>query len=728
MTYRFIQDLGGGINRYEFTLVVYRDCDATQAAGLDNPAHIGVYRGSLTSAVFDSKIDVPIGSLENVQPVIPPCADASQVSNACVQRGIYVFTLDLPVLNNQSYIVVYQRCCRTDQIGNIVTPDAFGGTYMVELTPAAQATGNSSPTFLNYPPTFICNNLPLNFDHSATDIDGDSLAYEFYTPLDGGGQGGGGGGGGCNSPQPNPSCGPPFDQVVFTSLYSQAAPMGGNPVIAINPVSGLLTGTPHMLGQYVVGIRVKEYRNGVLIGFVNRDFQFNVVDCTSTVVANLVATQVTGPKQFLVERCGEKVVTIFNQSPLSPDLDEWEWEVDFGNGNLFTTGTWNLTVALPDFGEYQGRLYLNRTGNCKDTAFFTLKAFPGVVADFADTWEVCMETPVAFSDSSVSGATGGVVSWAWTFNSPGSPVPPSNLQNPVVSFPVYGSYLVKLVVTDSDGCKDEIQRTVVWKPELPPVIPELPHFRICLPGVADFPLLDTVDVGNSHIVWDFGDGKFANDIVHPTHIYKPGTYTVSVALTTPFNCFSTDTFINVVDVVSSPVAGFSYLPGMPSNLDNTVLFTDHSDSTVVLWSWQFGNFGTSHQQNPLFSFPDTGLIPIVLTVTNAAGCPDTTLKVIDLVPKVQLYIPNAFAPQSDSGLGNERFGMLGILPGYTNYRMGIYSRWGELLFESTNPSEGWDGRRAGNKGVMPKGVYVYSIRFTGPRGEPFRFDGTVSLL
>jgi PKD repeat protein len=726
MTYRFIEDLPNGLKRYEFTLVVYRDCDSGGGA-LDNPASIGIFRGSATNATLYTDFKVNLQGPVSVSPVIPPCADASAVSNACVQRGVYVFTRDLPLNNTESYFVVYQRCCRTEQIVNIQNPGSLGATYMVELTPQAQAANNSSPVFLNYPATFICNNFKLNFDHSATDADGDSLVYSFCNPLDGGGSGGGPGGGGCNTPQPSPPCGPPFNLIPFAGVYTPLVPMGGNPVLNIDPVTGHLSGTPNILGQFVVGVCVKEYRNGVYLGMVLRDFQFNVVDCTPTVIANVAASSSPGPKQYIVQRCGEKIVTVLNQSVQNADLKTWQWEVDLKNGTVYSTNTWHLTVVLPDFGTYNARLYLNRNENCKDTAFITLTAYPGVKANFSYAWDICTENPVIFSDSSLSGATGGITKRLWEFGAGGDTL---STTSPVYQFKKYGNYDVKLHLTDSDGCEDEKIVKVDWNPKLPPVIPNPGDLFACLPEPIAFTNLDTLDLTDSKITWDFGDGSALSNEKSPVHPYvKPGIYTPSVFITTAYDCIATDTFTDQVTVRPSPLANFNYLPNKLSNLVNEAQFYDLSDSTVVQWNWSFGVNGRSTLKNPNYTFlQDTGLVPVVLRVTNQYGCTDTLERILDIVPTLRLYLPNVFAPESDDGKGNDRFGVLGIIPGYQEFNMKIWSRWGELLFESNRPEDQWNGRKPGSNKVYPPGVYIYQINMKGPRNEPIRLQGAVSLL
>lgn len=725
MSYRFLSEVSPGTYRYEVLLIIYRDCDSG-GGSLDNPARIGIYQGSTMSAVLMDDFPVNLESIESVDPSIPPCADASQVGNACVQRGTYRFTVDLPVQSMDSYLIVYQRCCRTEDIVNIITPDDYGATYMVEITPASMALQNSSAVFLNYPPTFICNNFQLNFDHSAIDVDGDSLVYSFCNPLHGGGSGGGGGG--CETPIPNPPCAPPFELIPFTSNFSMLNPMGGNPVINVNPQTGQLTGTPNTLGQYVVGICVQEYRNGVLLSTVLRDFQFNVVDCTPTVSAQVQADSIIGPKKYLIERCGEKVITILNTTPQTNDLASWEWEIDLGTGTPFTTTNWHATFAIPDFGTYNGRLYLNRNLNCEDTAYITIVAHPGSTADFSFSWDTCSIGPVQLIYEATSSAPGGIISWDWAFST--TAVPSTTELNPKVYFPDTGYYTVYLNIVDSDGCEDTKTLLMPWLPQPPPIIPPFPGQRICMPDDAYFTFPDSISLTGSRVDWNFGDGNSLQNggrsVVH--RYVTPGFYTVSVSVTTPANCETSATFDQLVAVFDKPFAAFDYNPKKVSNLNNQVQFDNLSDSTAAFFNWRFGVDDISLEENPLYAFPDTGLQTVRLLVTNIHGCQDSVFATLDLVPEIQLYIPNAFAPQSTNGLGNDQFGVFGPVPGYTKYNLTVWSRWGEMVFEADGPDKFWDGRSLRNGDYMPVGVYVYLLEIVDPRGRKYKYEGSVSLL
>ncbi len=725
MSYRFVEEISPGTYRYEILLIIYRDCDSG-GGSLDNPAQMGIYQGNTMSAVLVDNFGVNRESIGPVDPVIPPCADASQVGNACVERGTYRFTVDLPLQSIDSYLIVYQRCCRTEDIVNIITPDDYGATYMVEITPASMALKNSSATFLEFPPTFICNNFQLNFDHSAVDSDGDSLAYSFCNPLHGGGSGGGGGG--CETPVPSPPCAPPFELIPFTAAYNMLNPMGGNPVISVHPTTGMLTGTPNTLGQYVVGICVQEYRNGVLLSTVLRDFQFNVVDCTPTVFAQVQADSILGPKQYLVKRCGEKVITILNTTPQTNDLAAWEWEIDLGAGTPFNTTNWHATFAIPDFGTYYGRLYLNRNLNCEDTAFITIVAYPGSTAEFTWSWDSCTIGPVTFTNLATSESSGGLVSWDWGFST--SAIPPTTQLNPVIDFPDTGYYSVFLHVTDSDGCEDMKTVLVPWLPQPPPIIPPFPSQRICMPDEAYFAFPDSISLTGSIINWNFGDGNtLLSGGPNVVHTYETmGIYTVSVNITTPSNCETSATFNQLVSVFPKPQAAFGFNPKKVSNLNNRVQFNNLSDSSAALFNWQFNDADFSLEENPTFVFPDTGLQTVRLLVTNIHGCQDSVFATLDFVPEIQLYIPNAFAPHSTNGLGNDQFGVFGPVPGFTYYNLTVWSRWGEMVFEADSPEKYWDGRSLRNGDYMPVGVYVYLLEITDPRGRKYKYEGSVSLL
>lgn len=183
------------------------------------------------------------------------------------------------------YYISWERCCRNYNAGgllNIVSvepppgvtdfPQAAGQTFYLEFPPVVkdgQPFINSSPKL--FPPLsdYGCINKPYYIDFSGTDVDNDSLVYSVVTPMS------------TIDAQAVPLSGPrpgPYPVVSWRNPFSLTNVMGGSPDLKISE-DGLLTVTPRLAGLFVFGILCEEFRDGVKIGEVRRDFQMFVLDC-----------------------------------------------------------------------------------------------------------------------------------------------------------------------------------------------------------------------------------------------------------------------------------------------------------------------------------------------------------------------------------------------------------------------------------------------------------------
>lgn len=719
ITYRC---LGNG--NYEFTMKIYRDPFGA-GAGFDNPASIGIYRcgttincGALSTFNIFQQLSVPVLQETIVQNPTYPCLTIPP--NIRVDEAIYRWTVNLPP-STESYFIVYQRCCRNNTINNIYNPEDAGATFSVEITPLAQQVCNSSPVFTGFPPTVICAGEPVNFLHDAVDPDGDQIVYQFCAPLDGGGpittfpnaES-------CNGVIPTPPCPPPYPVVNFIApTYTGSAPLGGNPEVAIDPVTGLITGVPEVLGQFVVGVCIYEYRNGQLLSVIRRDFQFNVANCQPTVVADIQKDEVIGPKSYLLNSCGNNIITFIDQSFQPQNIFSHEWSFDIP-GNPFSSSEKNPTVTFPGPGQYQGRLVVNPNTICADSASIFVNVFPELEADFSFTYDTCVAGEVVFTDRS-SAPNSNILSWEWDFDGSGT----SQLQNPSKLFSTPGEKVVTLKITDDNNCTDVVEKPIIWYPVPPLLIIEPSTFLGCVPASIFFNNLSAPIDESYTILWDFGDGSTGTDI-SPEHTYtEPGMYSVSLEITSPIGCHTEAFFQNWIQIEPSPVAGFTFTPQTVNSLNPEVRFFDQS-SDAAAWYWLFGDKGTSTLTNPAFVFPDTGLQTVVLTVTHASGCQDTAMAVIDVVPVVKYYLPNAFTPNGDGQ--NDFFLGKGLFEGIRAFEMKIFNRWGEEVFESNDPSIGWDGTYRQSNDLAPPGVYAYVVNYTDSRGNQVSLNGFAVLV
>ncbi len=712
---------------FRFDVTIYRDC-AGGGAQYDPNFTFGIYLQEASGAwSFFGEQNVNLGSVTEIDSdadnpclIVPP--------NICVEEGKYSFIRTLRI-QSTPYRIVYMRCCRNNSISNIYDPGDQGAAYTVEISPEAQMSCNNSPRFRNFPPVIICGDEPLYFDHGADDAEGDNLVYEFCAPEVAGGQVDLAGppcpppGCDCVFP-PVTTCLPPYDQVRFRSpAYTSLAPLGGSPVVTIDQITGLISGTPVNQGQFVVGVCVKEYRNGVLLSTLRRDFQFNIAQCEKTVVAEIENDGVVNGQEFIINSCGNNTVDFVNLSHREDFIVDYYWEFDI-NGQLQTYTTKNATVTFPGIGTYKGIMILNRTVDaklgCSDTADITVNVYPEIEANFAFDYDTCIAGPVVFTDSSFSGS-GLITNWDWDFDDGGSSVIPS----PLHDFLTPGSKQVNLRVTDVNDCRDDITKVVDYFPVPPVLIIEPSTFRGCTPADIFFKNLSVPIDSTYDITWDFGDGGTGHE-VSPRHIYtEPGVYSIKIEVTSPIGCYTSAEFPLWITVQPSPTADFTFNPTELNRFNKTVNFYDQSTGAHA-WQWNFDGKAFKFDQNPTYEFKDTGMHRIELIVLHESGCPDTIVKFIDVVPNATFYMPNAFSPNGDGN--NDRFFGKGVLEGSSNFSMTIWNRWGEQVFETNDPAEGWDGTLHNQGASAPIGVYLYIVTYIDPRGNAEELKGYATLI
>lgn len=714
-------DANNNTNLYQFTMKIYLDCGPNAMDDFDELAAVTVYKGEGNSAEQIKHQNVPLANpkdipadLSNPCLIIPP--------NICVKEGTYIFEVELPIIN-ESYHISYQRCCRNATINNIVDPNMVGATYTMELLPAAQALKNSSPIFNKFPPTIICANEPIDFDHSATDPEGDQLVYELCSPILGAGILGAfvqGDESSCDGFRPNPSCPPPYNSVDYIEpQYSAARPLGINANVAIDPVTGFLTGVPDLQGQFVVGTCVKEYRNGELLSITRRDFQFNVAYCEPTVFAQIQHDEVLNHQQFVINACGNSEVSFINESFQEDFINEYLWSFDLDGTNQ-TFNTKNVTVVFPDTGVYNGTLVLNPGTQCSDTAEIFVNVYPDIQADFSFEYDSCVAGPIEFTDHSYSDA-GPIKTWSWDFGDGTG----HHEQDLNYLFDEPGVHGVRLTVGDENGCYDDTTQLINWFPAPPLVIVDPSKFEGCEPLPVNFDNLSSPIDESYDIIWDFGDGNTSGKI-SPNHVYqRPGLYTVSLDITSPIGCHIDTTFYDWINVNATPIADFSYSPNELNNFNSTVYFEDLSKGAAH-WAWDFGGLALSTETDPVFTFPDTGQQVVNLIVTHIHGCQDTATKILDIEPQVRYFLPNAFTPNFDAL--NDDFVGKGHLDGMKNFTFTIWNRWGELLFQTHDPTEGWNGRIHNSGNMVQGGVYMCVVTYSGPRGDEYEIKGFATLI
>ena len=356
----------------------------------------------------------------------------------CVQRQRYVQVVELP-FNPDGYIISFRRCCRNNSLLNVTEPLDTGGTYWVEITPEGQQLCNTSARFRNWADVYLCANEDREFDASAIDIDGDSLVYKLCVPTEGGAD--------LNALS-SAEYYPPFQDVTFNPGFDVNNFLGAGTPLAIDAQTGLLTVNAGMVGQFIVGICVEEYRDGNKISETRRDFQYNVRLCTDPPSADFTVTP--NPNCAGLDVSFENLSTSTLGNPLS-----YEWFFDFPDNSNFSVEE-NPSFTYPETGIYDVVL-VTFDGICQDTAFTTVGVAavndPGANFDL-EVITGCDDGDIEVGVINQTVSTLPIDNWLWTVTSSGG-VQTFDVENPT-SFNVFGAQtiIVSLEATSSIGCSD----------------------------------------------------------------------------------------------------------------------------------------------------------------------------------------------------------------------------------------------------------------------------------
>ena len=227
-------------------------------------------------------------------------------------------------------------------------------------------------------------------------------------------------------------------------------------------------------------------------------------------------------------------------------------------------------------------------------------------------------------------------------------------------------------------------------------------------------------------LWDFGNGNTSTNF-NPAIIYQvAGSYSVTLTCSNIIGCSSSVAQNNLITIHSQPIAGYTASSQPTTILDPSVQFNDASTGQIDVWSWNFGQLGNSTLPNPYMVYPDTGLHPFQLIVSNIYNCSDTLNGIIDIDPIATFFAPNAFTPNSNGT--NDTFMVYADGIDSNTFEMLIYNRWGELIFKSNNIYNGWNGRR-GNTGILLESdAYVWQVKFNDFSGKENSRIGHVTLV
>ncbi len=376
------------------------------------------------------------------------------------------------------------------------------------------------------------------------------------------------------------------------------------------------------------------------------------------------------------------------------------------------------------WGKVPVTLTLRSDFGCQNALSDTIEIYPLPQPKFT-MQPVCFPDTIQVFDISTI-PLGSIVSWDWTWGDGQSEHHDSAIVPLSHSYTSANDYSVRLVAMSDKGCISSFENTAIVHP-LPNVYFTADKHRDCPPLEVQF--MDKSTLKRDSIIgwdWSFGDGDVSLD-KNTWHRFPFKEYLYSVKLKITTNAGCTDSLTDTVPYWVNTVPTASFVPNYDSvsyldphiNFINTSTYPQHSH-------WTFGDGTEAYTRNVKHTYVDTGRYNVRLIVTNAYGCKDTARRLVFVAPDYTFYVPNSFTPNGD--FLNETWGPEGIFVGIRTYKVRIWNRWGEKVFETTDLLNKWNGNFENSTIAGPQGVYFYRIDYIDYFYKRHYAEGMIHLI
>lgn len=392
---------------------------------------------------------------------------------------------------------------------------------------------------------------------------------------------------------------------------------------------------------------------------------------------------------------------------LSLGNTQWHW--DFGDSKTDTVA--NPLHIYDNQGSYRVRLIVNNA-RCVDSITKPFSINHPLEAKFAISDDsICQGETIDFTNQSTV-TPGPITPFDWDFKDGST----SSLFEPKHQYDYFGSYNVRLIVTDYLGCHDTAYKTIAVDS-----LGSASFFSdtvICAGETIKF-AGDYSTIGGTYALWDFGDGHTIQDEFSIQHAFdKPGIY--DVQLNAHYRVCKDTTYHQNIYVNAYPNVDLgpdtAICPGgQPISIGDLI----NSPVSNPNYHWRWNTETKDTTANIMVHHPGTYSV----TVDNN-GC--TAADSIVVKKNCYIDIPNVFTPNND-GYNDYFLPRQFLSRNVSKFDMTIYNRWGQKVFETnTLEGRGWDGKFNGTD--QPEGVYIYVIKVSFGNDTNESYDGNITLL
>lgn len=481
--------------------------------------------------------------------------------------------------------------------------------------------------------------------------------------------------------------------------------------LTFSPCSNTISTTNNSTGGIGASPYVWSFGDGTATSSLTSPAHTYTTNGTFTV--NLITSSAAG-----CTTSATQTISVFNFSPAVTSASVCNGETAGLNASGGTSYSWSPTGSLnngsissPVANPTTTTIYTVIINNnspgytCSSTLSTQVTVYPKPVSAFSPSINSC-GGGVYFTDLSASN----IAAWQWTLSATAT----STIQNPYNFYSAGGTHTVILIVTNTDGCKDTSQQVITVG--VPPPMAVNGNSLICAGSHAQLSAS-----GGTSYQWTPTVSLDVSNIANPSASPTIST-TYSVIITTTNGCsFLLNTTVNVSQLPAGPVSAIANPPYVISGNSTTLVYQGSPGSNITWYPFGSTTPGTGYTVSASPVKPTTYTV-----VVTTGACTQRATVFVEAYSEgcidKDVYVPNTFTPNGDGQ--NDIFIVRGLK--VQEIYFAVYNRWGEMVFETTDKTKGWDGIYKGRPADV--GVFGYYLKVKCFNGDETFRKGNVTLI
>jgi len=359
------------------------------------------------------------------------------------------------------------------------------------------------------------------------------------------------------------------------------------------------------------------------------------------------------------------------------------------NGPLIT-GSWNNPTVITTSPGTVNYTFTPDPNQCASILTFPISVDPLIIPLFTQIPQLCQDdaNPILPTTSNnVPGITG-----SWT--------PP----NIVTSVP---DIFTHTFFPDPGQCGDTVDMLITVVAAVPPTF-VADTLSGCNPLMVNLSTIGAIQ--GAVYTWYWGGSQIGQGSNFSYTFDASGYHDITLEYNL-LGCIETTTYNDYIYMESYPEASFAALPGALIESTMPIQFINNSTGSNLAYFWDFDDNTSSTEKNPNHMYVGVSEnLLVTLTAATPLGCADEYQLNIPVIAGPIYYVPNTFTPDEDEH--NQTWQAV-FTTGFDPqaFHLAVYNRWGEVIWETKDAEQAWDGTYGIEGTKVPSGMYTWKLQF-----------------